>query len=505
MSSDEPKEGDPGSGSNERAASSRPPIIEGKAETVADTTAEEPASKPAGSAEPPSDQAPKPEPAQKKSGGGGFLTGLIGGLVAVGIAFAGLHFSGMAPRLLGVQAPQQDTAVADLQSKLAETESGLGALRREVGKLSDDVETQGSGGAADVDQLKSDIGGLKGDVGDLKSRTASLESGPDASGEIGALKDKVATLETALDGLKSEIATLKGDVAPKSVVAEVGQQAAQVTALETAVGALGPSVRNLSQRVQKLEETEDDPTAAERAALGLAVANLARESATAGGFEPELDAVKAFLPNASEVTALEGPAKAGVPTEDELAEEFPALVQKILGAERDADKGAGWWGDLVSGAQSVVTVRRTDATEGDTTDAVLARTEEQLKDGDLAGAVSAIGALKGAAASAAAPWVTQANERIETDRLVRQLTAKVAEAIAEARATPASAPPAAGSGAPAKPAATTPAAAKPAPAPPADAEPADTAPAAPAETSGDAIAPAAGSQAPSSDEEAATP
>ena len=81
---------------------------------------------------------------------------------------------------------------------------------------------------------------------------------------------------------------------------------------------------------------------------------------------------------------------------------------------------------------SLVTVRRTGEISGDTTKAVIARMEERLKVHDLSGAVNEAGALQGPAARAAKPWIDDAEARLRTDILVRELSADVAARLAKA-------------------------------------------------------------------------
>ena len=127
--------------------------------------------------------------------------------------------------------------------------------------------------------------------------------------------------------------------------------------------------------------------------------------------------------------ASAGPAATGVPTEASLKERFPAMVQSVLDAERRA-KNDGLYARFVANIRKLVTIRRTGEISGDDTEAVLARMEERLKLDDLAAAVTEGKALKGAALEAAAPWLKDAEARVATRQMLRDLSAHVAARLA---------------------------------------------------------------------------
>ena len=88
------------------------------------------------------------------------------------------------------------------------------------------------------------------------------------------------------------------------------------------------------------------------------------------------------------------------------------------------------WSRFVANAKSLVTIRRTGEISGDTTEAIVARMEERLETGDLAGAVAEGDALQGPARDAAAGWLADARARLEADMLLRDLAARVATRLA---------------------------------------------------------------------------
>ena len=236
----------------------------------------------------------------------------------------------------------------------------------------------------------------------------------------------------SLRDLEQKVGGISESLPPPGIADQVGSIETLARALDLRLASLAPEVQKMEDRVARLEEEKDDPDAAARAALGLALANLARAAESAGSFETELDAVRTFLP---EETALAGLAKAasgGVPTRAALEARFPALAEDIFDAERRADAD-GWWSRFVANAKSLVTIRKTGEISGDTTEAKVARMEERLKVHDLEGAVKEAETLEGPAAEAAASWLDDARARLETDRLVRELSASVAAQLAKTK------------------------------------------------------------------------
>ena len=79
---------------------------------------------------------------------------------------------------------------------------------------------------------------------------------------------------------------------------------------------------------------------------------------------------------------------------------------------------------------SLVTLRRTGEVEGDSNDAIVARTEVRVRDGDLEGALEQLNALGGRAAEAAQGWRSQAELRLAAEQAIAELTESAIARIA---------------------------------------------------------------------------
>ena len=340
----------------------------------------------------------------------------VAGLGGAAVALAAVWFAGM---------PQS----AGDRDALAGFEQRIGALE--------------SGSSENASETGAAIASLSGRIDKLEKDLAAASETPDSAA---ALREQIETLGTetqqlasALDDTRSSLRDLEQKVSgiseslpPAGIADQVGSIETLVKALDLRLASLAPEVQKMEERVAALEEEKEDPDAAARAALGLALANLARAAEGSGSFETELGAVRTFLPNQPVLENLSEAAAQGVPTRAALEARFTSVAQDIFSAERHAGED-GWWSRFVANAKSLITVRKTGEISGDTTEAKVARMEERLKVHDLEGAVAQAETLEGPAAEAVAPWLSDARDRLETDRLVHELSANVAKQLAKAR------------------------------------------------------------------------
>ncbi|MGH6873283.1 MAG: COG4223 family protein [Rhizomicrobium sp.] len=184
----------------------------------------------------------------------------------------------------------------------------------------------------------------------------------------------------------------------------------------------------LDARIARLEG-KDASEVMKRAATLLALVDLARASANGEGFATELSTLRALQPGAPELPDLARYASQGAPASGALSSELSARADSILAAER-ASHANGWSQKLWANLSSLVSIRRIGDASGDSTESRLARAGMDLRGGDVAGAVNEVGALKGAALSAARPWLVHARARLAVDRDTRALTSRVLASMA---------------------------------------------------------------------------
>jgi hypothetical protein len=378
------------------AAAKEPPVIEAEAEHVSDSGDD------ASKASQASQASKSPSDGASGNGGMGVIAAaLVAGLVGAIAVGGGLYGLGYLS--------QSDNGAA------------LGELTAKVEANASATEAQ----AGDITQLNEKLTAAEAQAGSVGAITARLDAieaaASDVTATIEAAKTEAAAQATRLDELAAAMP-------PADIDMQITQLSAMVKALNTAVDVLAPKIGDLATRVAELEAKKDDPDAAERATLSLALSNLTRAATRAEPFARELDVVETFLPNEPELAELKLVAAEGVPTETSLEARFPQMVKDVLDAERAASND-GVWQKLLSNAKKLVTLRRTGEIAGDDTDAVLARMEERVKRGDLSAALAEAKGLQGAAAEAAAPWVKDTTARVTTTDLLAALTANVTKRL----------------------------------------------------------------------------
>jgi len=178
----------------------------------------------------------------------------------------------------------------------------------------------------------------------------------------------------------------------------------------------------LQDRVAALETGQARTVNAALAAL--AAASLAEATQGSGPFDAELAALERLMPLSAEVRALKPYAEGGAPSRAALAAEFDAAAAKASIAARDPGETGGFLERLRHALSSIVTIRQVGSTTGDAPDAVLARADAAVAEGDVAGALTLLRALPPKAAQAMAPWQARALQRVAVDRQVAAIRAR---------------------------------------------------------------------------------
>jgi hypothetical protein len=217
--------------------------------------------------------------------------------------------------------------------------------------------------------------------------------------------------------------------APSAGVASTGPEAPSA-APPTPAPTAAPSadVADLKARVQRLESEERATVDAASAALAAASLNQAAD--TSRPFARDVDALSRALPDSRDLEILRGLAQVGAPTRSALAAEFPDVAQKAAYASHAPGDQASLLTRIFHAISAVVTIRRTDRLTGDDPDAVLARAERAVGDGDLETALKELNALPQAGRDAVAAWREKASRRIEIQRRIAAIRSDALRALA---------------------------------------------------------------------------
>lgn len=201
--------------------------------------------------------------------------------------------------------------------------------------------------------------------------------------------------------------------------------------VETSVAApVAPAadVERLDGRVTALETTQK--SVADAAAAALAVSTMAEAANSSRPFSEELAGLQRVLPGSPSLRALEPLARLGAPTRAGLAVQFGNLAGRAASAARNPGADADLFARIRYALSSIVSIRHVGSIKGSTPDAILARAQVLLDEGDIEGAVAALEALPDPAREVLAPWFAAANRRIEIDRHVASVRADALAALA---------------------------------------------------------------------------
>ena len=210
--------------------------------------------------------------------------------------------------------------------------------------------------------------------------------------------------------------------------------AAAATPATPAPAEPSPEVQRLSDRVSALEAQQTRTANAAAAALAAAAAVEASQSSRP--FVEEAAALRAVSPETPELAELVRLAQTGAPTRATLAQSFPDYAARAASAARKPGQGARLGDRLAYALSRVVMLRRIDDLSGTGVDAVLARAERSVEDGDFDQALRTLDALPPAARDAMAPWRMRAERRAAIDRYAASLRARALQDLAAASRSP---------------------------------------------------------------------
>ena len=376
---------------------------------------------------------------------------------AVLAALGGGAIGALAPRtpalagLVDAAAPDELTQVRQVQA----------AAQRSLAEAGDKLRMiDASGGVSP--QFAADYAALKANVTSAQKSLANINAGlqllPNGPSETAVLRNHIAALESVpTDPNKvSPVEVARATAALQARVAALEGRASKSLAFETASG-IDPA--DLASRLQGLQSQTKDiqskltatasandlamvstdlkklqgdfadvakgaKDAIEAAKAAYAVSAATDASRSSGPFQQAYMSLQAVLPDDPNVIALGPLSSKGAPTKAELRDQFAKLNLEIVRASRAAEAGGGLWGQIQAALAQFIVVRQTGG--GDMPNDVVQRASNRLDADDLAGAVTEIARLRGAGAQVAAPWLKQAQLRLEIDTRLAAIRAELA-------------------------------------------------------------------------------
>lgn len=265
----------------------------------------------------------------------------------------------------------------------------------------------------------AEMADLSGEIEGLKQSVASLAASPPPAADNSALEKRIA----ALEAVPQEPASgTTGSADGEALNQKIADLAAQIEQLKTSLAqATEQQVSNgaditsrLAEAEKKLNEPRDDVAVARAIAAAALKAAIDR----GGPFIAELDTFAGVAPDDPAATDLRGFAETGVPSRSELIRQVPDVATAIIESVNQPDPNQSWSDRLMSSAKSLVSVRPVGNVEGESVEAIAARMEDKVKNGDLPGAATEWNSLPAVAKQASAAFKQSLEARIRVEDLV---------------------------------------------------------------------------------------
>ena len=313
-----------------------------------------------------------------------------------------------------------------------------------VGRL-DALEAQTSGGvvkSTTISDMEKERIRLRGEVGQLLRRLNSIEKTISGVKQlVKATNYDATTGETkrAIDQITQRLSELEKGGDNFGVLTNRLNQLETMSALgsgETekrvtdSTKKMNSLIGELEGRVHTLEESGQISEGAnsDAAAIILAVSQLRKSNVTGEPFDKDTDVLIALAKDHPDMlvalSILEKTAKSGASTIITLRAEFSKIASDVVRIG-NASSGNNWLDGVKKRVLALVSIRKTGAELDDVSvDALVAQTEEHLRQGDLTAAVKIINQLKAVskpAAETAEPWLKRAKNRLMVERAVASL------------------------------------------------------------------------------------
>lgn len=264
-----------------------------------------------------------------------------------------------------------------------------------------------------------EVANLAAEIDGLKQTVAALAASPPVADD-GALEKRIAALEAAAQAPATNVPADSGaSDALNQKVSELGNEIDQLRAtLAQSSEQQASSGADIARRLDEAEKKLNEPREDVAVAKAIAAAALKAAIDRGGPFLAELDTFAGVAPDDPAVTDLRSFAATGAPSRTELIRQVPDVATAIVGSIDQPDPNQGWSDRLMASARSLVTVRPVGNIEGESVEAIVARMEDKVKNGDLPGASAEWNALPERGKQASADFKRSLDARIRVEELV---------------------------------------------------------------------------------------
>lgn len=309
----------------------------------------------------------------------GFVPMLLGGVICVGLGYAGANFIKPA----GWPFPGTSTDV--LQDRISALEAALTEAKTQSAQMAELIETT----RGEITVATSSVDAKIADM-DLSAAMAPVEAA------LAAVDQRLTAVEAA--------PVAEAIVSPEATAAYERQLNEMQTLLDSEVA-----------RLQDAKEAAENEEA--NAAKASAVSRLQEAITTGQPYDAVLSDLELEVP-----AALSLPATTGVATLQDIATSFSAAADVAIVETAKTDTENQGWMDRFLRTQ--LGLRSLTPKDGTTPDAVLSRAEQAIRDNDLQTALTEISTLPDVGQAVMADWVATAQTRLDVTNALSAMLAQ---------------------------------------------------------------------------------
>lgn len=309
---------------------------------------------------------------------------------------------------------QRTQGYVELENKVKSLNTKIHDLSKQQGSLSGKINKQ----IERIDQTKQEV---IDKVSSVEKTAAEMAAGGWQQ-KYSVLEQKLFGMTTMMDRMDSLMKTPQGAEALNNSLSLLR------THLSQSDGQDAETIDNLRQRDPILGTLmkDVDGTDVKAAAVLLGLNQLrAAQGSDAAPYQEDLELIKKLAgddPKTLEaINQLAPYAQSGVLSQQSLETEFKGLAGDIVMAKLRGED-ASVQDMAMSRLSKLVKVRKIDELEGQSTDAVVARAQLMLEQGNVQGAIAELETLDGESAAVAQPWIQKAQARVQTDQATSSLS-----------------------------------------------------------------------------------
>ncbi|EJF79174.1 hypothetical protein MCQ_00715 [Candidatus Bartonella washoeensis Sb944nv] len=318
------------------------------------------------------------------------ISGIVGGLIALGLAIA-VQWAGFLPSSL-----KGDYAGGEKALQIAET-----------------AKSQSEETMRQLERVLQEIDALKVEFSAFSSQKFGIFPGDETSQEES--RKAFAALEEKVSGLEEYVLNLVSISKDMKMTLSVGQSNANdLTALKQQL-----------EIMQKEIDAKNDKKEKINTALFIAVSSLKNAVERGGSYVNELKMLQQLSPSIEGFDLLQKTANTGIRSSAQLSVDFSHVADAIVATQNNVASDAGFFEQICAWIKGLVISRPIGNVEGMTLGAIAARMEVAIQMGDYEKALSEWQTLPQTAKDVSVNFVYQLERHIAIHHLLQKLLLSV--------------------------------------------------------------------------------